>query len=92
MPFLAEEHIAIPSTDLLSWMFDNQTYDADNPVITAMEHLTRSQLIVADLRRCSATCTIHLLQPGKKYSQEALCWLQIDWAEAGRLCMHALFQ
>lgn len=32
MPFLAEEHIAIPTTDLLSWMFDKQTYDADKPV------------------------------------------------------------
>ena len=32
MPFLAEEHIDIPTTDLLSWMFDGQTYDADKPV------------------------------------------------------------
>ncbi|KAF1932209.1 4-coumarate-CoA ligase [Didymella exigua CBS 183.55] len=33
MPFLAEEHIDIPTTDLLSWMFDRQTYDADKPVM-----------------------------------------------------------
>ncbi len=32
MPFLAEEHIDIPTTDLLSWMFDQQSYDADEPV------------------------------------------------------------
>lgn len=32
MPFLAEEHIDIPATDLLSWMFNNQTYDANKPV------------------------------------------------------------
>jgi len=32
MPFLAEEHIDIPTTDLLSWMFDKQRYDADKPV------------------------------------------------------------
>lgn len=34
MPFLAEEHIEIPTTDLLSWMFDKQTYDAEKPVNT----------------------------------------------------------
>ena len=33
MPFLAEEHIDIPTTDLLSWMFDAQTYDADKAVM-----------------------------------------------------------
>ncbi|KAF2679279.1 4-coumarate-CoA ligase-like protein [Lentithecium fluviatile CBS 122367] len=39
MPFLAEEHIAIPNQDLLSWMFDAQGYDADQPVyIDAAEH------------------------------------------------------
>lgn len=32
MPFLAEEHIAIPNNDLLSWMFDEQNYDLDTPV------------------------------------------------------------
>jgi hypothetical protein len=32
MPFPAEEQIAIPNKDLLSWMFDNQQYDADKPV------------------------------------------------------------
>lgn len=32
MPFLAEEHIKIPNKDLLSWMFDDQKYDQDEPV------------------------------------------------------------
>lgn len=32
MPFLAKEHIAIPNKDLLSWMFDDQTYDENVPV------------------------------------------------------------
>ncbi|KAJ4287275.1 hypothetical protein N0V90_012673 [Kalmusia sp. IMI 367209] len=32
MPFLAEEHINIPTKDLLSWMFDDQTYDPNQPV------------------------------------------------------------
>jgi 4-coumarate--CoA ligase len=32
MPFLAEQHINVPNKDLLSWMFDNQTYDQDAPV------------------------------------------------------------
>jgi hypothetical protein len=34
MPFLAQEQIPIPSKDLLSWMFDEQKYDADKPVST----------------------------------------------------------
>jgi hypothetical protein len=33
MPFLAEEHIDIPTTDLLSWMFDAQTYDTEKAVM-----------------------------------------------------------
>lgn len=37
MPFLAEEHIDIPTTDLLSWMFDKQTYDVDKPVMMMLE-------------------------------------------------------
>ena len=32
MPFLAQEHIDIPNKDILSWMFDGQTYDPDAPV------------------------------------------------------------
>jgi 4-coumarate--CoA ligase len=37
MLFLAEEHIAVPNKDLLSWMFDDQTYDKDAPVRIAQE-------------------------------------------------------
>jgi hypothetical protein len=32
MPFLAETHVPIPNQDLLSWMFDNPSYDIDMPV------------------------------------------------------------
>ncbi|KAH8725360.1 4-coumarate-CoA ligase-like protein [Phaeosphaeriaceae sp. PMI808] len=32
MPFLAQEHIAIPNKDLLSWMFDEQNYDENIPI------------------------------------------------------------
>ncbi|KAF2791803.1 4-coumarate-CoA ligase-like protein [Melanomma pulvis-pyrius CBS 109.77] len=32
MPFLAEDHIDIPNKDILSWMFDEQTYDLDKPI------------------------------------------------------------
>lgn len=32
MPFLAETHVPIPNQDLLSWMFDNSSYDEDIPV------------------------------------------------------------
>lgn len=37
MPFLAEEHIEVPTTDLLSWMFDRQVYDADKPVMMLLK-------------------------------------------------------
>ncbi|KAL1603854.1 hypothetical protein SLS60_005446 [Paraconiothyrium brasiliense] len=36
MPFLAEEHIRIPGKDLMSWMFDEQTYDPDQPIYCSM--------------------------------------------------------
>ena len=34
MPFLADEFLTIPNQDLLSWMFDEQEYDPDQPVGT----------------------------------------------------------
>lgn len=44
MPFLAEEHIDIPKTDLLSWMFDGQTYDAEKPVIDSTDNHDVTQI------------------------------------------------
>jgi hypothetical protein len=32
MPFLAKEHVPIPTKDLLSWAFDDLSYDWDEPV------------------------------------------------------------
>ena len=32
MPFLANEHIHIPTQDILSWIFDDLSYDWDEPV------------------------------------------------------------
>jgi hypothetical protein len=32
MPFLAERKLPIPTKDLLSWTFDEPTYDVDKPV------------------------------------------------------------
>jgi hypothetical protein len=48
MPFLAEEHIAISNQDLLSWMFDSQTYDQDGPV---SEQSYAVSMIMPDCRR-----------------------------------------
>ncbi|KAH6533116.1 hypothetical protein HBI81_083160 [Parastagonospora nodorum] len=42
MPFLAEEHISIPDQDLLSWMFDTQTYDQDAPIYIDAADLART--------------------------------------------------
>jgi hypothetical protein len=50
MPFLAEEHIVIPTTDLLSWMFDKQTYNADDPVGHMKHKINVLNLNIADLR------------------------------------------
>jgi hypothetical protein len=32
MPFLAKEHIPIATKDILSWIFDEPTFDQDTPV------------------------------------------------------------
>jgi 4-coumarate--CoA ligase len=33
MPFLAQEHLAIPTKDLISWCYDNRaSFDQDKPV------------------------------------------------------------
>ncbi|KEF59596.1 uncharacterized protein A1O9_04442 [Exophiala aquamarina CBS 119918] len=43
MPFLAEEHYQIPSTDLLTWMFDDCTpYDEDKPIYIDAVNPSRS--------------------------------------------------
>ena len=34
MPFLAQQHVPISNKDILSWIFDDQKYDADKPVCT----------------------------------------------------------
>ncbi|KAG9201606.1 hypothetical protein G6514_005613 [Epicoccum nigrum] len=39
MPFLAEERIDIPTIDLLSWMFDAQTYDKNKAIYYSMAFL-----------------------------------------------------
>ena len=36
MPFLADEFLTIPNQDLLSWIFDEQKYDPDQPVGTGI--------------------------------------------------------
>jgi hypothetical protein len=59
MPFLAEEHIDIPTTDLLSWMFDKQPYDTDKPVKVLPDFVT----LVADQSRSTST----LLNPQGRY-------------------------
>ncbi|KAF2110040.1 putative AMP-binding enzyme [Lophiotrema nucula] len=32
MPFLAQEHLPIPNKDILSWIYDEPTYDQDKPI------------------------------------------------------------
>jgi long-subunit acyl-CoA synthetase (AMP-forming) len=32
MPFLAKEHVDLPTKDLLSWIFDEKSYDWDEPM------------------------------------------------------------
>ncbi|KAJ4374200.1 hypothetical protein N0V83_002941 [Neocucurbitaria cava] len=32
MPFLAKEHVPIPTKDILSWMYDEPLYDQDRPI------------------------------------------------------------
>ena len=42
MPFLATDYIPLPTTDLLSWIFDKPLYDEDKPVSL---QLLRSSLL-----------------------------------------------
>ena len=32
MPFLAKQHVQVPTKDLLSWIFDDIKYDWDKPM------------------------------------------------------------
>lgn len=40
MPFLAKENVPIPTKDLLSWAFDDLSYDWDKPVSYALINLS----------------------------------------------------
>jgi len=91
MPFLAEEHISIPSQDLLSWMFDNQTYNQDAPVSDQM-HRPLQWLTAPDIRRRGEPGTYDKLKPSTQNYQNALRGLQINWPEEGRLCLYAFVQ
>ncbi|KAF2098907.1 4-coumarate-CoA ligase-like protein [Rhizodiscina lignyota] len=42
MPFLAETHISIPNKDLLSWMFDDPSYDKDKPIYIDAANTSRT--------------------------------------------------
>ncbi|KAF1997783.1 acetyl-CoA synthetase-like protein [Amniculicola lignicola CBS 123094] len=42
MPFLAQEHVDIPTEDILSWMFDNPKYDLDSPMYLDAANPSRS--------------------------------------------------
>ena len=59
MPFLAEEHIDIPATDLLSWMFGKQKYDTEKPVKVLLEF----DIAIADQSRSTST----LLSPHGRF-------------------------
>ena len=60
MPFLAKVHASIPNTDILSWSFDQITYDQDQPIyidalnprnaISARQARTMVRKIIAGLR------------------------------------------
>jgi 4-coumarate--CoA ligase len=67
MPFLAKEHHPIPTKDLLSWTFDDLSYDWDDPIyidalnpshnVTARKAKTVIRQLVAGFRAMG-------LQPG----------------------------
>jgi hypothetical protein len=79
MPFLAEEHIDVPNNDLLSWMFDDQTYDKDAPVRSEKGRKSmRTSLMVVDLRRCRGPGTHHHIASGPKHHEQIMCRLQVD--------------
>lgn len=42
MPFLAKEHYPVPTKDLLSWTFDDLSYDWDDPVRSPLQRNTSS--------------------------------------------------
>ena len=43
MPFLAQEHLPIPTRDILSWCYDNRhAYDQDKPIYVDAAHPERS--------------------------------------------------
>lgn len=51
MPFLAQEHHQIPNKDILSWMFDDITYDLDDPLYINAEHPEENRISARQAKR-----------------------------------------
>ncbi|KAF2750804.1 4-coumarate-CoA ligase-like protein [Sporormia fimetaria CBS 119925] len=76
MPFLAQEHVPIPAKDLLSWIFDEQTYDPDKPIYVDAEQPDRtisSRQARAIVKRLNAGFSAHGLEKG-----DCVCMLSFN--------------
>lgn len=49
MPFFAQEQFPIPNKDLLSWTFDDLSYDMDEPVSSPNATLANETNAIPDL-------------------------------------------
>ena len=67
MIFEAERQLPLPTTDLLSWIFDNPTYDQDKPVSVAKIAVARSAEqadsipLFPDLSGCQRSVEINIM-------------------------------
>ena len=85
MVFLAEQTIPVPHKDINSWIFDEVSYDQDQPVsnptpsISGIEHFdvsyaTAESFIVEDLHRCHQPQEDNICQAGAHNASETCSW------------------
>jgi hypothetical protein len=92
MPLLAQDRIAIPNKDLLSWMFDEQAFDADTPVCGQLMCDVRLTDEREDLHRCRRTLADHQLLPSPEHRSKAVRRFQSCWVEGWGLCLYHKLQ
>lgn len=81
MPYLAKEHVDIPSKDLLSWTFDDIKYDWDEPVQLYCFTAFRDEIDNAlAIHRCRESYRLDQCASSEIHDSETYCWTKTCWS------------
>ena len=95
MPFLAQEHLPIPTKDIISWCYDNRgSFDQNKPVPHSLNTRNRKYFSNSsiDLHRLHKPIPLHLRKSSIHPHPQARSWFPSSRPEKGRCSVHTLVQ